>query len=475
MAYEIVIGLEVHCQLATESKIFAPEANQFGVAPNHQTSLITLGLPGVLPKLNKKAIELAVKMGLACHSTIQQQTYFDRKNYFYPDLPKGFQTSQDKQPICIGGEVPIWLRRGKEFEKRTVALHHMHLEEDAGKSVHEGDDLYTRLDYNRAGTPLIEMVTEPSIHSAEEAGAFLSEIRKLVRFLGISDGNMEEGSLRADLNISLRPAGSQTLGTKVEIKNMNSIRHLQRAVEFEAQRQAALLDSGQDIVQETRSFDPGSGTTKSMRVKETMNDYRYFPEPDLAPIHIANETLAGWVAEASLRPSDWFERFQMEYGLSAEQAFVLSEEREQVQYFLDLVAKAPYPKTAANWILTTLRGVEGALARIPAHRLAELIELVEDGLISHTVATQQLFPALLNDPTVDPRTLAESSGWLQTSDTDLLQVWISDVLTQQQDKVAAYRKGKKGLLGLFVGEVMKKSKGSADPKRVNELILKSLQ
>jgi len=475
MAYEIVIGLEVHCQLATESKIFAPEANQFGVAPNHQTSLITLGLPGVLPKLNKKAIELAVKMGLACHSTIQQQTYFDRKNYFYPDLPKGFQTSQDKQPICIGGEVPIWLRRGKEFEKRTVALHHMHLEEDAGKSVHEGDDLYTRLDYNRAGTPLIEMVTEPSIHSAEEAGAFLSEIRKLVRFLGISDGNMEEGSLRADLNISLRPAGSQTLGTKVEIKNMNSIRHLQRAVEFEAQRQAALLDSGQDIVQETRSFDPGSGTTKSMRVKETMNDYRYFPEPDLAPIHIANETLAGWVAEASLRPSDWFERFQMEYGLSAEQAFVLSEEREQVQYFLDLVAKAPYPKTAANWILTTLRGVEGALARIPAHRLAELIELVEDGLISHTVATQQLFPALLNDPTVDPRTLAESSGWLQMSDTDLLQVWISDVLTQQQDKVAAYRKGKKGLLGLFVGEVMKKSKGSADPKRVNELILKSLQ
>lgn len=475
MAYEIVIGLEVHCQLATESKIFAPEANQFGVAPNHQTSLITLGLPGVLPKLNKKAIELAVKMGLACHSTIQQQTYFDRKNYFYPDLPKGFQTSQDKQPICVGGEVPIWLRRGKEFEKRTVALHHMHLEEDAGKSVHEGDDLYTRLDYNRAGTPLIEMVTEPSIHSAEEAGAFLSEIRKLVRFLGISDGNMEEGSLRADLNISLRSAGSQTLGTKVEIKNMNSIRHLQRAVEFEAQRQAALLDSGQDIVQETRSFDPGSGTTKSMRVKETMNDYRYFPEPDLAPIHIANETLAGWEAEASLRPSDWFERFQSEYGLSAEQAFVLSEEREQVQYFLDLVAKAPYPKTAANWILTTLRGVEGALARIPALRLAELIELVEDGLISHTVATQQLFPALLNDPTVNPRTLAESSGWLQTSDTDLLQVWISDVLTQQQDKVAAYRKGKKGLLGLFVGEVMKKSKGSADPKRVNELILKSLQ
>lgn len=475
MAYEIVIGLEVHCQLATESKIFAPEANRFGVEPNHQTSFITLGLPGVLPKLNKKAVELAVQMGLACGSTIEQHTYFDRKNYFYPDLPKGFQTSQDKKPICAGGQVPVWLRRGKDFEKRMIPLHHMHLEEDAGKSIHDGDDGYTRLDYNRAGTPLIEMVTEPALHSAEEAGAFLSEVRKLVRFLGVSDGNMEEGSLRADLNISLRPIGSQTLGTKVEIKNMNSIRHLQRAVEYEAQRQAALLDAGEPIIQETRSFDPGTGMTKSMRVKETMNDYRYFPEPDLAPVHIEDDTLAKWKAKAALRPSDWFARFQDEFGLTPEQSFLLSEELDQVNYFLEIMMAAPFPKTAANWILSTLRGTEGALARIPAKQISKVIDMVEKGLVSHTIATQSLFPALLENPILDPAQLAENSGWMQQSDTDLLQKWVEEVLLDQADKVAAYRKGKKGLLGLFVGEVMKKSQGSADPKRVNELILTSLQ
>lgn len=475
MSYEIVIGLEVHCQLATESKIFAPEGNRFGLEPNHQTSFITLGLPGVLPKINKKAIELGVRLSLACESVVSQTTYFDRKNYFYPDLPKGYQTSQDKHPIGVGGCLPIWLKRGKSFEKRLISIHHMHLEEDAGKSVHEGIDSYTRLDYNRAGTPLIELVTEPSIHSAEEAGAFLSEIRKLVRFLGISDGNMEEGSLRADLNISLRPIGSTQLGTKVEIKNMNSIRNLQRAVEYEAKRQAELLDAGKEIIQETRSFDPSTGTTKSMRVKETMNDYRYFPEPDLSPIYIADEMLEIWRSEAQKRPSDWFQSLQEDYGLNPEHAFLVSEEKEQVHYFLDAVQAGAAPKTVANWIVSTLRGLENGLTLISAETLAHIIRLVESGKISHTVATQQIVPVLIQNPSLDPEKVAIESGWIQESNVDQLDAWIQSVLAEQADKVIAYKKGKKGLIGLFVGEVMKKSQGSADPKRVNELILSALQ
>jgi len=315
MGYDIVIGLEVHCQLETESKIFASDSNKFGGEPNTHISVITLAHPGVLPKLNEKAVEYAIKLGLAFDCEINQFNFFDRKNYFYPDLPKGYQISQDKSPICWGGEVKFKIKKGKDFSNHTVKIHHIHMEEDAGKSIHDIEPNNTCLDYNRAGTPLLEIVSEPCMTSPLEAASYLAEIRKMVRFLGISDGNMEEGSLRADLNVSLKPKGSEKLGTKVEIKNMNSIRFLQKAAEYEIERQAAILDAGGIVIQETRSFDPEQGKTFGMRVKETMNDYRYFPEPDLAPIIISDEELKAAKSKMPRLPYELFETFSKDMGI----------------------------------------------------------------------------------------------------------------------------------------------------------------
>ncbi len=481
MKYEIVIGLEVHCQLSTSSKIFASDKNKFGSEPNSNISVITLGHPGVLPKLNKKAVEYAIKMGLACGCEISKNNYFDRKNYFYPDLPKGYQISQDKFPICKGGTVKILLKEGKKYREHELQLHHIHLEEDAGKSVHEGDDSFTQLDYNRAGTPLIEIVSDPCMHSADEAGAYLNEIRKIVRFLDICDGNMEEGSMRADLNISLRPFGSDTFGTKVEIKNMNSIRNLQRAVEFEYSRQSQMLDSGETIIQETRMFDADSGKTYGMRVKETMNDYRYFPEPDLAPLRISDEWLAEVSSTMPILPNQLFHDFVNKYGLLEEHAVILSESKDISDYYLSTCQFSSNYKAISNWITSTLKGylnehdIDFSDFSLKPKKLAEIIELIENGKISNSTATQKLFPLILANPDLSAIALAQQNNLVQDSNSDTLQSLIDEVLLANPAKVQEYKNGKKGLLGMFVGEIMKKSKGAADPKLTNELLLKSLQ
>jgi aspartyl-tRNA(Asn)/glutamyl-tRNA(Gln) amidotransferase subunit B len=481
MQYEIVIGLEVHCQLSTESKIFASDTNKFGSEPNTNISVITLGHPGVLPKLNKKAVEYAIKMGLACGCEITRNNYFDRKNYFYPDLPKGYQVSQDKFPICKGGSVSVRLKDGKTFRERTLELHHIHLEEDAGKSVHDGSDAFTLLDYNRAGTPLVEIVSEPCMKSGEEAGAYLTEIRKMVRYLDICDGNMEEGSMRADLNISLREFGAKEFGTKVEIKNMNSIRNLQRAVDFEYKRQSKMLDAGETIIQETRMFDADNGETYGMRLKETMNDYRYFPEPDLAPIRISDEWLAAIQAQMPILPNQLFEQFTKEFGVLEEHAATLTESKEMADYFLETCKLTQNYKGVSNWLTSTIRGylnensIEIANFALKPSQLAEMILLVDENKISSSAAAQKLFPLMLENPTQSALELAETNNLIQQSNTDMLQALINEVLAANADKVKEYKSGKKGLLGMFVGEVMKKSKGSADPKRTNELLMQALQ
>ncbi|WP_337041600.1 Asp-tRNA(Asn)/Glu-tRNA(Gln) amidotransferase subunit GatB [Emticicia sp. 17c] len=481
MQYEIVIGLEVHCQLSTESKIFASDSNQFGSEPNTNISVITLGHPGVLPKLNKKAVEYAIKMGLACGCEINRNNYFDRKNYFYPDLPKGYQVSQDKYPICKGGGVNVRIKDGKSFKERFLELHHIHLEEDAGKSVHEGESAYTRLDYNRAGTPLIEIVSEPCMRSAEEAGAYLTEIRKIVRYLDICDGNMEEGSMRADLNISIRPVGSEKLGTKVEVKNMNSIRNLQRAVEFEFKRQVKMLEAGETIIQETRMFDADTGETYGMRVKETMNDYRYFPEPDLAPLRISEAWMQEIKNQMPALPNELYQQFTKEYGILEEHAAVLTDTRDLAGYFLKTTQFIKNHKAIANWLTSTIKGylneksIEISELPLKPNKLAEIISLVDANKVSSSAAAQKLFPLLVEQPAVSALALAEANNLIQQSNTDTLQTLINEVLSAYPDKVKEFKNGKKGLLGMFVGEVMKKSKGSADPKLTNQLLLEALK
>jgi aspartyl-tRNA(Asn)/glutamyl-tRNA(Gln) amidotransferase subunit B len=480
--YEIVIGLEVHCQLQTNTKIFAADSNVFGSAPNTNISVITLAHPGTLPKLNKKAVEFAVRIGLACGCSITRRTIFDRKNYFYPDLPKGYQLSQDKAPICVGGGVSVSFKdKNGQLVEKTVQIHHIHLEEDAGKSVHDGADVETLLDYNRAGTPLIEMVTEPCIGSAEEAGAFLTAVRQMVRYTDISDGNMEEGSLRCDLNISVRPVGQTAFGTKVEIKNMNSIRNVMRAVEVEYRRQVAMLENGEEILQETRSYDPDANQTHGMRLKETMNDYRYFPEPDLAPVVISDEWLADIENAMPLLPRALFEKFTTVYGLSPQHATALTDAKDVAVYFETLCQTTAHPQTAANWVLGPVKTYLNEHSEATADQypltpaqLAELIQLVETNELSHSTAAQKLLPLLLDNPAQNARALAEQHNWLQNSNADALEGIVAEVLAAMPDKVKEYQKGKKGLMGLFVGEVMKKSKGSADPKVVNQLLTQKL-
>lgn len=479
--YETVIGLEVHCQLLTESKLFAQDLNRFGAEPNTNIGPLTLALPGTLPKLNKKAVEYAVRMGLALGCSISRRTIFDRKNYFYPDLPKGYQISQDKKPICENGGITISVKGsdGKLYEK-YIRFHHIHLEEDAGKSVHDGSDTDTLLDYNRAGTPLVEMVSEPDLRSAEETGAFVTEIRRLVRYLDISDGNMEEGSLRCDVNVSLRKKGETKLGTKVEVKNMNSIRNMMRAINFETRRQISMLENGETIQQETRMFDVDSGKTYGMRVKETMNDYRYFPDPDLSPVVISEQWLSDITEAMPALPQALREKFTTVYGVPVYDALVLTDTKEMAEYFEAVCAKTSAYKSASNWLMGSVKSYlnehDGNIESFPisAQVLAELIELTESNLISNSIATQKIFPILLSEPQRSPKEIATTNNWLQNSNTNELESLVDEVIASMPDKVAAYRKGKKGLLGLFVGEIMKKSNGAADPKMVNQLLAEKL-
>lgn len=476
ISYQPVIGLEIHAQLQTNSKIFASDPVLFGQEPNTLISPISLGHPGTLPFLNKKVVEFAIKMGLAMGSTIATKQHFDRKNYFYPDLPKGYQITQDKTPICLGGSVLVHLKAG---DKR-MEFHHIHLEEDAGKSVHEGDNPFSFLDYNRAGTPLIEMVTEPTIHSSEEAFALVSEVRKLVRYLGICDGNMEEGSLRADVNVSIRPVGTEKLGTKVEIKNMNSLRNIQRAIEHEIVRQTKVLSEGGTLIQETRTFDAHTGVTHSMRVKESMNDYRYFPEPDLAPLEISQAWLTKLKASMPLLPWEQEQKLIQVYQLTAYDAHFLAETREMALFFEEAAKHTKAFKSIANWLMGPVKSylneknlsiTDFALSPLT---LAAIVELVESGTLTHNLAAHQLFPLTIQYPEKSPLQLVQEQGWSNAQSGDELLTWVQEAIVAYPDKVKEFQKGKKGLIALFIGEVMKKSKGTADPKRVHQVMSEEL-
>lgn len=475
--YEVVIGLEVHAQLLTESKLFCGDSAAFGGAPNTHISPITLGHPGTLPLLNRKAVEYAIRLGLACQSRIERDNYFARKNYFYPDLPKGYQISQHTAPICDGGIVTIPVAGGE----RQIKLNRIHLEEDAGKSMHDQDPSYTLVDYNRAGVPLVEIVTEPDLHSSDEVYSFLTTLRRLVRWLDVCDGNMEEGSMRCDANISIRLKGETKLGTKVEVKNLNSIRNVKRAVEGEIKRQITIVESGGTIVQETRSFDAGNGTSFSLRSKEEANDYRYFPEPDLAPFHLTDEYLDSILKELPELPEAMVQRFVSQYGLPEYDARVICDDKATADYYAQVAAIIPAYKAVANWLLgpvkSTLNEQGTAITEFPLApaALAGLIQLVEDGKVSFSIASSRIFPELLQHPAEQPLDIATRLNLLQDNNANNIAPIIDEVLAKYPDKVAEFRGGKKGLMGLFVGEVMKLSKGKADPKLTNQLLAEKLK
>lgn len=475
--YTVVVGLEVHAQLLTQSKIFSSDSTRYGAAPNTNISAITLGHPGTLPLINKKVIEYAIRMGLACGCKITRYNIFDRKNYFYPDLPKGYQIMQDKTPICIGGGVHI--RISDEVEKR-VKLHHIHLEEDAGKSIHLESEPETLVDLNRAGVPLIEIVTEPDIRSSEEAAALLTEIRKMVRYLDICDGNMEEGSMRCDANVSIMLKGASEYGKKVEVKNMNSIRNVQRAIDHEVERQILLLEAGESIPSETRLFNADSGKTYSMRTKEELNDYRYFPEPDLCPLVVSEAWLESIEAAMPTLPHELWHKFVDTYGLPYYDAEVLTETKAMAAYFEAVCQHTSHYKAVSNWMMGPLRSYLNDTAHtiesfpLQPSQLAELIQLVAEDKVSFTIASQRIFPRMLEDSSKSPLDYAHEMNLLHESDSESIQPLVEEVLSDFPAKVEEYRKGKKGLLGMFMGEVMKRSQGKANPKVANELLRKEL-
>ena len=473
--YEVVIGLEVHAQLQTRSKLFNGDSAEFGGEANTHVSPITLAHPGTLPKTNKTAVEYAVKMGLACNCEINRSNYFARKNYFYPDLPKGYQVSQHTVPICAGGHVTIQTKGGE----RAIKLNRIHLEEDAGKSIHDADDNFTCVDYNRAGVPLIEIVTEPDMHSAEEAYEYVSEIRKLVRWIEVCDGNMEEGSLRCDANISIRPKGQLELGTRVEVKNLNSIRNVKKAIEYEVERTIKMVEEGKSIIQQTRSFDADTDTTFAIRDKEEANDYRYFPEPDLAPMHLTEAYISSISAALPALPNELYQKYRS-LGLTDYDSSQLSDDRLTAEYFGQVQQHCNNYKAIANWMTGPLRqvvneqGVSFALLSLSPKTLSALISLIDDGKVNFSVASLKILPELLKAGNKTPLQIATELNLIQTSDGGDIAKWVDEAIAKMPDKVLEYRKGKKGLIGLFVGEVKKLSKGKADPKVVNQLLEQKL-
>src|SRR6478735_3351 len=475
--YELVVGLEVHAQLLTDSKLFSGDSAAFGASQNTHISPITLAHPGALPKLNRKAVEFAIRMGLACNSKITRYNYFARKNYFYPDLPKGYQISQLTTPVCDGGYVEVKTSLGP----KTVTLNRIHLEEDAGKSIHDIQPGFTCVDYNRAGVPLIEIVTEPEIHHPEEAFAYLTELRKRLRYLGICDGNMEEGSMRCDANISIRQFGDPKLGTKVEVKNLNSIRNVKRAIESEFDRLVGLMEKGEPIIQETRSFDAGNSTTFSLRNKEEANDYRYFPDPDLAPFIVTEEMVEEIRKAVPEMPEQRAKRYMEDYQLPEYDARVLCDEKETADYFELILQHTSNYKAVANLLLGPIKGFlnESAISindfPVKPDNLAGLLRLVEENKVNFSMASTRLLQEMIRQPHKKPGELASDLNLIQDSDDNTIEAWVEQALNQMPEKVIEYRKGKKGLIGLFVGEVKKLSKGKADPKKTSDLLLKKLE
>lgn len=474
--YQVVIGLEVHTQLLTQSKLFSADSAAFSTDPNTHISPITLAHPGTLPRMNAKAIEFAVKLGLALHCQIEQHNYFARKNYFYPDLPKGYQVSQHTTPICKNGYVPV---KVADIE-RNIRLNRIHIEEDAGKSLHDVDENYTCIDLNRAGVPLLEIVSEPDMHSSDEAFAYITELRKLVTWLGICDGNMEEGSMRCDANISIRLKGDTKLGTRVEVKNLNSIRNVKRAIDVEVERLINLVENDQPVIQETRSYDADNNITFSLRSKEDADDYRYFPEPDLCPFHITDEYLSEIKNELPVLPAALKQQYITNLKLSDYDAAVICDDKAQVAYFEKVIEHTDNYKAVANWLLGPVKShlndsnITYDEFTLPAGKLAALIGLVETGKLNFGTASSKVLPALLLQPEKEPLQLATALNVLQDSDSSSIENWVDEAIAAMPDKVKQYQSGKKGLIGLFAGEVKKRSKGKADMQLVNEILEKKL-
>ena len=458
MSWEVVIGLECHVQLSTESKLFSASSAAFGSSPNSHTDPPVLGLPGALPVLNQRAVELAIRLGLAVGSKIRHRSRFARKHYFYPDLPKGYQISQYDEPICEGGQIG------------SVRLTRIHLEEDAGKSLHASGN-FSSVDLNRAGVPLVEVVSEPDLRSAAEAAEYMRSLRQLVRWLGISDGNMEEGSLRCDANVSLRPRGETKLGTKAELKNINSFRFVEKAIEYEVARQAQILDGGGKIVQETRLWDPDRGVSASMRSKEEAHDYRYFPDPDLPPLVVGEDWIARVRAELPELPAARRRRFVETLGLTEDDARVLTDERALADYFEEVVRLGAEPKRAANWIQSELLRV-GLSEKIGPAALAELLALIADGTISGKIAKDVFAKMLAGGES--PRAIVEREGLVQVSDVSAIEAAARQVIEANPKQAEQYRGGKQELIGFFVGRVMKATQGKANPALVNEILKRLL-
>ena len=482
--YEAIIGLETHCQLSTKTKIFSSSSTEFGGVPNSNIDPICMGMPGVLPVLNQKVLEYAVKAGLALKCQIAPYSKFDRKQYFYPDLPKNYQISQFDLPIATNGWLEIELiDDGGNSTRKKIGITRLHMEEDAGKLVHGGSDrlsgsTYSMVDYNRAGIPLIEIVSEPDLRSGAEAAEYAQELRRIVRYLGVSDGNMQEGSLRCDVNISVRPVGRKEFGTKVEIKNMNSFNAIHRAIDFEIERQIQALESGDRIFQETRLWEEGKQCTVSMRLKEGSSDYRYFPEPDIPPIEVSPEQLERWEAELPELPAAKRDRYENKIGLSAYDARVLTDDRSVAEYFEAAIAAGGNPKQVANWVMgditAYLKNEKLSITQLPLtpDGLAELISLIDAGTISGKIA-KDLLPKLLSEGG-SPKQAIETAGVTQISDSATLEVVIDEVIAGNPKELEQYRSGKTKLLGFFVGQVMKKTEGRADPKLTNQLLNKKL-
>ncbi|MSP89072.1 MAG: Asp-tRNA(Asn)/Glu-tRNA(Gln) amidotransferase subunit GatB [Alphaproteobacteria bacterium] len=471
--WEVVIGLEVHAQVTSQAKLFSGAATAFGAEPNTQVSLVDAAMPGMLPVINGHCIEQAIKTGLGLKAQINRRSVFDRKNYFYADLPAGYQISQYLQPIVGKGEIVLDLPDGRG---RTIAITRLHLEMDAGKSLHDQHPSQTYIDLNRAGVALMEIVSEPDLRTAEEAGAYVRKLRSILRYLGTCDGNMEEGSLRCDCNVSVRHPGEK-LGTRTETKNVNSVRFVMAAIEHEARRQIGVLESGGTIQQETRLFDPATGTTRPMRSKEHAHDYRYFPDPDLLPLELSEAEIERIRASLPELPDDKKKRFIEGYKLSAQDAGVLVAEQAAANFF-EAVAAGRDAKLAANWVINELFGRLNAAGKpidaspVAAERLGALVDLIQDGTISGRIA-KDVFETMFETGR-DPAAIVEEKGLRQVSDTGALDAAIAEVLAGNADKVAEFKSGKDKLFGFFVGQVMKKTGGKANPGLVNDMLRKKL-
>ena len=481
MEWEIVIGLETHAQLQTKSKIFSGSSTAFGATPNAQANAVDIALPGVLPVLNRAAVECAIRLGLAVGGSIAPRSIFARKNYFYPDLPKGYQISQYEIPVISGGSLMIIVGQGEQSYEKTVQLTRAHLEEDAGKSLHEDFHGKSGIDLNRAGTPLLEIVTEPDMRSSAEAVAYAKALHALVQWIGICDGNMQEGSFRCDANVSVRPKGSDKLGTRREIKNLNSFRFMQQAIDYEVRWQIATLEDGGRIEQATVLFDPATGETRAMRSKEDAQDYRYFPDPDLLPLEIIPEWIARVKAGMPELPAEMKLRFAPDYGLSAYDAAMLTVSRETAAYFEDCVAAAgrENAKLCANWLMGELaarlnkEGGEIAAAPISPLQLAALVRRIADGTISNKIG-REVFDALWNGDAQDVDELISARGLKQITDGGAIEALIAEVLAANPKSVEEFRAGKEKAFNALVGQLMKATKGKANPQQVNELLRRKL-